>query len=100
LRVVESIGAAVRTVDLARVTKEEVAAIKRAWYHHDLLLFRLSDDNLLSFSRHFGLLDSPPNQWARRKSPEGYPRVYIVSNVMHTDTCERTKGDGWTSARP
>ena len=37
---------------------------------------------MLSFSRHFGALDSPPNQGAGRKSPPGYPEVYIVSNVL------------------
>lgn len=72
------IGAEVRGIDLARVTKAEVEAIKRAWYHHDVLLFRrqrLSDDHLPSFSRHFGLLDSPPNQGAGRKSPAGYSEI-------------------------
>ncbi|MDQ5849291.1 MAG: TauD/TfdA family dioxygenase, partial [Pseudomonadota bacterium] len=56
-----------------------------AWYRHDVLLFRnqqLTDDDLLSFSRHFGTLDSPPNQGAGRKSPPGYLEVYIVSNVL------------------
>jgi len=63
----------------------EIDAIKKAWYRHDVLLFRnqqLTDDDLLSFSRHFGTLDSPPNQGAGRKSPPGYPEVYIVSNVL------------------
>jgi taurine dioxygenase len=75
----------VRGVDLARVTKAQVDAIKRAWYRHDVLLFRnqrLTDDHLLAFSRHFGALDSPPNQGAGRKSPSGYPEVYVVSNVL------------------
>ena len=79
------IGAEVRGIDLARVSKTEVDAIKRAWYRHDVLLFRnqrLTDEHLLSFSRHFGALDSPPNQGAGRKSPPGYPEVYIVSNVL------------------
>jgi len=79
------LGAEVRGVDLARVSSVEVDAIKRAWYEHDVLLFRkqrLTDDDLLSFSRHFGTLDSPPNQGAGRKSPPGYPDVYIVSNVV------------------
>jgi taurine dioxygenase len=79
------IGAEVRGVDLARVTKAQVDAIKRAWYRHDVLLFRnqrLTDDHLLSFSRYFGALDSPPNQGAGRKSPSGYPEVYVVSNVL------------------
>jgi taurine dioxygenase len=84
VRPVGALGAEVRGIDLARVTEEEVDAIKSAWYRHDVLLFReqkLSDDHLLSFSRHFGSLDSPPNQGAGRKSPPGYPEVYIVSNV-------------------
>jgi taurine dioxygenase len=79
------IGAEVRGIDLARVTNAEVEAIQRAWYRHDVLLFRsqrLTDAQLLSFSRHFGALDSPPNQGAGRKSPPGYPEVYIVSNLL------------------
>jgi taurine dioxygenase len=79
------IGAEVRGIDLAQVGPAEVDAIKTAWYRHDVLLFRnqrLTDDHLLSFSRHFGRLDPPPNQGAGRKSPSGYPDVYIVSNVL------------------
>jgi taurine dioxygenase len=80
-----TIGAEIRNVDLACVTIDEVNIIKAAWYQHDVLLFRaqrLSDDNLLAFSRHFGSLDSPPNQGAGKKSPPGYPDVYVVSNVL------------------
>src|SRR6185436_2846780 len=54
------------------------------WYQYDVLVFRkqkLTDDDLLSFSKHFGTLDPPPNQGAGRKSPPGYPDVYVVSNV-------------------
>jgi taurine dioxygenase len=79
------IGAEVHGVDLSCVGPTEIDAIKQAWYEHDVLLFReqrLSDDDLLSFSRHFGTLDSAPNQGAGRKSPSGYPEVYIVSNVL------------------
>jgi taurine dioxygenase len=82
---VGSVGAEVRGVDLARVTPAEVEAIKQAWYRHDVLVFRnqkLTDDHLLSFSRHFGTLDPPPNQGAGRKSPPGYPDIYVVSNVL------------------
>jgi taurine dioxygenase len=85
VRPLGTLGAEVRGVDLARVSAAQVEAIKRAWYRHDVLLFRnqrLADDHLLSFSRHFGALDSPPNQGAGRKSPVGYPEVYIVSNVI------------------
>jgi taurine dioxygenase len=78
-------GAEVKGVDLARSGAREIEAIKRAWYRHDVLVFRnqrLTDDHLLAFSRHFGALDAPPNQGAGRKSPPGYPEVYVVSNVV------------------
>src|SRR6267142_5282770 len=81
----ETVGAEIKGVDLATVTPRQVEAIKQSWYRHDVLVFRdqkLTDDELLAFSRHFGLLDSPPNQGAGRKSPPGYPEVYVVSNVL------------------
>ena len=49
------------------------------------LLFRdqkLTDDDLLAFSRRFGELDPPPIQEHGRQSPEGYPDIYVVSNVL------------------
>jgi len=78
-------GAEVTGVDLSRISAAEIDTIKKAWYRHDVLIFRdqrLTDDDLLAFSRHFGELDPPPNQGAGRKSPPGYPDVYIVSNVV------------------
>jgi taurine dioxygenase len=72
-------------VDLARAGAKEIADVKQAWYRHDVLVFRgqkLSDDHLLAFSKHFGTLDPPPNQGAGRKSPPGYPDIYVVSNVL------------------
>jgi taurine dioxygenase len=80
-----TVGAAVRGVDLAAGTGAALEAIKQAWYAHDVLIFRkqkLTDDDLLAFSRHFGTLDPPPNQGAGRKSPAGYPDIYVISNVL------------------
>jgi taurine dioxygenase len=80
-----TVGAEVKGVELARAGRSEVDAIKRAWYQHDVLIFRkqkLTDDDLLAFSRHFGMLDPPPNQGAGRKSPPGYPDIYVISNVL------------------
>jgi len=75
----------VQGVDLAHVSGREIDAIKKAWYQYDVLVFRkqkLTDDDLLAFSKHFGTLDPPPNQGAGRKSPPGYPDIYVVSNVL------------------
>ncbi len=80
-----TVGAEIRGVDLACLDARTIETIKGAWYRHDVLLFRnqaLSDDDLLSFSRNFGALDAPPNQGAGRKSPPGYPDIYVVSNVL------------------
>src|SRR5713101_1927300 len=80
-----TVGAEMRGVDLASVSEAQVEAIKRAWYRHDVLVFRnqeMTDDDLLAFSRHFGTLDPPPNQGAGRKSAPGYPDIYVVSNVL------------------
>ncbi len=52
-----TVGAEVKGVDIARASRSEVDAIKRAWYQHDVLVFRgqkLTDDDLLAFSRNFG----------------------------------------------
>ncbi|HTQ77504.1 MAG TPA: TauD/TfdA family dioxygenase [Burkholderiales bacterium] len=79
-----TVGAEIRGVDLASASCADIDAVKQAWYRHDVLVFRgqkLSDDELLAFSRHFGELDPPPNQGAGRKSPPGYPDIYVVSNV-------------------
>src|SRR5688572_17754872 len=78
-------GAELRAIDLARTTDRAIDVVKNAWYRYVVLAFRnqrLTDDELLRFSRHFGTLDSPPNQGAGRKSPAGYPEIYIVSNVL------------------
>jgi len=85
VRTLAPFGAEIQGIDLARLTGAQIDAIKSAWYRHDVILFRnqrLTDDHLLAFSRHFGTLDPPPNQGAGRKSPPGYPDVYIVSNVL------------------
>jgi len=85
VRPLGAIGAEVCDISLADAGAAEIAAIKRAWYRHDVLVFRrqrLSDADLVSFSRHFGALDSPPNQGAGRKAAPGYPEVYVVSNVL------------------
>ena len=80
-----AVGAEISNVDLARLSDAEFAQIEQAWYRHSALLFRdqkLTDDDLLAFSRRFGELDPPPVQEHGRQSPEGYPEVYVVSNVL------------------
>jgi taurine dioxygenase len=80
-----AVGAEIGNVDLTAMSPEDFAQIEAAWYRYSVLLIRgqkLTDDDLLAFSRRFGELDPPPNQERGRQSPAGYPDVYVVSNVL------------------
>ena len=80
-----AVGAQVANVDLRSVSDGDFAQIEAAWHRYSVLLFRdqrLSDDDLLAFSRRFGDLDPPPNQERGQQSPPGYPDIYVVSNVL------------------
>jgi alpha-ketoglutarate-dependent taurine dioxygenase len=91
-----AVGADIAGVDLAGgLGPETVAAIKEAWAAHLVLRFRgqrLSDDDLLRFSRQFGELDWAPIAAARVKvlgeeryvdaAPEGHQYLMVISNVI------------------
>src|SRR5205807_6585852 len=80
-----AVGAEVSGVALASLSDAEFAEIEQAWHRYSVLLVRgqkLSDDDLLAFSRQLGELDPPPNQEHGRQSPPGYPDIYVVSNVL------------------
>jgi taurine dioxygenase len=80
-----ALGAEIEGVDLRALDDRRFAAIYRAWLDHLVLLFRdqsLSDDNLLEFSRRLGELDWAPIQETGRRFVEGYPEIYVVSNVV------------------
>jgi taurine dioxygenase len=80
-----AVGVEIGNIDLCALNSAEFAQIEAAWHRYSVLLFRgqkLSDDDLLAFSRRFGDLDPPPNQERGRQSPLGYPDIYVVSNVL------------------
>jgi taurine dioxygenase len=80
-----AVGAEVGNIDLTALSADEFEQIEAAWHRYSVLLIRaqkLTDDDLLAFSRRFGELDPPPNQERGRQSPPGYPDVYVVSNVL------------------
>src|SRR5208282_852216 len=80
-----ALAADIDGVDLASpLSPETVAAIKQAWGDHLVLRFRgqrLSDDDLMRFSRQFGELDWAPVA-ATNDAPEGREYVMVVSNVV------------------
>ncbi len=78
-------GAELQGVDLCAITDPEFAAIHQAWNDHSVLLVRdqqLTDEDLIAFSKRFGDLDWAPIQETGRRFVEGYPEIYVVSNVM------------------
>jgi alpha-ketoglutarate-dependent taurine dioxygenase len=80
-----ALAADIEGVDLAgALAPETVGAIKEAWGRHLVLRFRgqrLSDDDLLRFSRQFGELDWAPIA-ATNDAPEGRDYIMVVSNVI------------------
>jgi len=79
------IGAEVVGIDLKGIDDGDFAAIRRAFVEHSVLLFRgqrLSDDDLIAFSRRFGELDWAPVQETGRRFVDGHPELYVVSNVI------------------
>jgi taurine dioxygenase len=80
-----ALGADIEGIDLASgLSPELMAGITQAWGDHLVLRFRrqrLSDDDLLRFSRQFGELDWAPIA-ATNDAPEGREYVMIVSNVV------------------
>src|SRR5579864_4407749 len=80
-----ALGAEIRDVRLENLRDEEFRTIHRAWLEHLVILFRgqrLTDDDLIAFSRRFGELDWAPVQETGRRFVEGHPEIYVVSNVI------------------
>jgi taurine dioxygenase len=79
-----ALGAELRGIDLRNLDEFQFAALRDAWYEHQVILFRdqkLGDEDLIAFSRRFGDLDFAPVQETGRRFVAGLPEIYIVSNV-------------------
>jgi taurine dioxygenase len=80
-----ALGAEIQRVDLKTIGDAQFRAIRGAWLDHLVLLFRaqqLTDEDFIAFSRRFGDLDWAPIQETGRRFVEGYPEIYVVSNVI------------------
>jgi taurine dioxygenase len=92
-----ALGAEIRGVDLRTIDDAVFAAIHRAWLDHLVLLIRgqeLNDDDLTAFSRRFGDLDLAPIQENGRRFVDGYPEIYVVSNVIENGVAIGSLGAG------
>jgi taurine dioxygenase len=81
----QPLGAEVRGIDLRTITDDDFAVLYRAWLNHLVIVVRgqrLTDGELLAFSRRFGDLDWAPVQETGRRFVDGLPEIYVVSNVV------------------
>src|SRR5580700_7610808 len=81
----QALGAEIQQVDLKNIGDTDFCALHQAWLDRLVLLFRgqqLTDEDFIGFSRRFGKLDWAPVQETGRRFVDGYPEIYVVSNVM------------------
>lgn len=81
----KALGAEIRNLDLKRLHDSDFDALHQAWLDHLVVLIRgqrLSDEDLIRFSRRLGDLDWAPVQETGRRFVEGHPEIYVVSNVV------------------
>ncbi|MGE4218845.1 MAG: TauD/TfdA dioxygenase family protein [Alphaproteobacteria bacterium] len=86
-----ALGAEICGLDLSRpFDAGTAAAVRAAWAEYSVLLFRdqrMSDDDLLAFSRTFGNLMPPhPNRYSNKPFLPDYPDLMVISNVIENGT--------------
>jgi taurine dioxygenase len=92
-----ALGAEIMAGDLRTLDDAGFARIVKAWHDHAVVLFRdqrLTDHDLVAFSRRFGDLDIAPVQENGRRFVDGMPEIYIVSNVKVNGEAIGSLGDG------
>jgi taurine dioxygenase len=91
------LGAELRGIDLNALGEAAFARLMQAWHQYSVVLIRdqrLSDQELIAFSRRLGDLDWAPVQETGRRFVEGLPEIYIVSNVKVNGEPIGSLGDG------
>ena len=92
------LGAEVRGTDLSMpLAQGDVDVIEEAWRTRLVVIFRgqkLSDPQLLAFSRYFGELDPPgPNPYGEPYNKQ-FPEINVISNVIENGKPIGGLGDG------
>lgn len=94
----DALGAEISGVDLSQpIAPERFAEIRKAWLEHLVIRFRdqkLSDPQLMAFSKLFGELDPPgPNPSGKPFLPE-HPEMNVISNIRMDGVPIGGLGDG------
>jgi taurine dioxygenase len=97
-RIGEALGAEIRGVDLSRPLEERTfKEIREAWLEHLVLRFRgqkLTDPQVLAFSRNFGELDPPGPNPLGRPFLADHPEMNVISNIKEGGVPIGGLGDG------
>jgi taurine dioxygenase len=93
-----ALGAEVSGIDVSRaLLQSEIDAIEKAWRERLVLVFhgqKLTDPQLIEFSKRFGELDPPgPNPYGEPFLKE-HPELNVISNVMVDGKPIGNLGDG------
>ena len=93
-----TLGAEVSGADLSKpLAVSDIQAIERTWRERLVVVFhdqKLSDPQLISFSRNFGELDPPgPNPYGQPFLKE-HPELNVISNVVQDGKPIGNLGDG------
>jgi taurine dioxygenase len=97
LRPLGNVGAEVLGVDLRQIDGDVFGEIHRSWLEHQVLIFRdqkLTDEELVRFSRLFGELDEAPVQENGQRFVNGHPEIYVISNVVENGAAIGSLGSG------
>src|SRR3954451_6001926 len=99
IRSLESaLGAEISGIDLSKpLTRSNIQAIENTWRDRLVVVFhdqKLSDPELISFSKNFGELDPPgPNPYGQPFLKE-HPELNVISNVVQDGKPIGNLGDG------
>ena len=94
----KALGAEIQGLDLAQAIEPQLfAEIRAAWLEHLVIRIRgqkLSDPQLLAFSRNFGELDPPGPNPLGRPFLADHPEMNVISNIKHDGVPIGGLGDG------
>ncbi len=80
-----AVGVEVSGVDVSQIGQSLASRLAEIFYAHSALLIRgqkLTPEDLVRFSRMLGELDEAPVNEGGKTAVEGFPELYVVSNIL------------------